>query len=527
MAFNATTLLSVLLAATAQLHALPQGEDHGTAPAPLPLLSGNNATDWPQFRVSGPASRDDVGCAAARFACPAPQSSGPPLGPVLPHGTQRRARLPPPAQVIRDLETLWEVPDQVGGVLLVAHGCSHQAGDFWPASQRCPGCLGLPEEMAIRATALRRGYAVIAVSSYNRSSGCWHNTQASRSEDLQVGRGPGGGGRRAGTLWAPPCRGPAALADAAAGLDCAHPPAPPPLQRLPDIVREVVREEGLEGLPLFLFGASSGGGIVLRLAAIMAEVQVRAWVAAGAWGGGWGRPQHRSPLLCAGGRSEGGRPLPRTTCRVCAAIPTPAASRHLAWRAGRGGAGGALPPRPDGGGPGLAPLPAGGGGAHGGAGPGVGGAGGGDDGLLQVLCGCGLRRTLAPAWQWQHAPGGHSIKTACPAPAAPSLFGPQRRRYVRAVLHRPRAPAAWRRSVGIPAAEIRIDPQPITPQFLQRAPQIDRATAEAMVEALDGEGLLDEVRPRAAATTLPAPPAPARLPVPARMASGAEHGCCC
>ncbi|EFN58741.1 hypothetical protein CHLNCDRAFT_140437 [Chlorella variabilis] len=277
MAFNATTLLSVLLAATAQLHALPQGEDHGTAPAPLPLLSGNNATDWPQFRV------------------------------------------------IRDLETLWEVPDQVGGVLLVAHGCSHQAGDFWPASQRCPGCLGLPEEMAIRATALRRGYAVIAVSSYNRSSGCWHNTQASRSEDLQ---------------------------------------------RLPDIVREVVREEGLEGLPLFLFGASSGGGIVLRLAAIMAEVQgVAAQVVP------------FRPDLMEGG--QGWRRFP------------PVVVAHMAAR--------------------------------------------------------------DPVWAAQVA----------------ETMG-------------------YCRSVGIPAAEIRIDPQPITPQFLQRAPQIDRATAEAMVEALDGEGLLDE-----------------------------------
>ena len=89
-------------------------------------------------------------------------------------------------QTIRDLETLWEVPSNPKGVLFVAHGCNHQAGDFWPASPRCLGCLGLPEEGVVRAAALQRGYAVIAVSSYNRTSKCWHNTDDSRSDDLQV-----------------------------------------------------------------------------------------------------------------------------------------------------------------------------------------------------------------------------------------------------------------------------------------------------------------------------------------------------
>lgn len=87
---------------------------------------------------------------------------------------------------MHDLETLWEVPRKPKGVLFVAHGCSHQGSDFWPASQRCKHCLGLPEEMGVRAAALKRGYAVVAVTSYNRDSRCWHNTQAKRSEDLKV-----------------------------------------------------------------------------------------------------------------------------------------------------------------------------------------------------------------------------------------------------------------------------------------------------------------------------------------------------
>jgi hypothetical protein len=52
-----------------------------------------------------------------------------------------------------------------------------------------------------------------------------------------------------------------------------------------------------------------------------------------------------------------------------------------------------------------------------------------------------------------------------------------------------------RREAGIPAAEIRVDPRPVTPQFLQRSPLIGREMAEGVVAALQGEGLLDEVGP--------------------------------
>lgn len=42
---------------------------------------------------------------------------------------------------------------------------------------------------------------------------------------------------------------------------------------MPGILREVLAAEGLQQLPLFALGASSGGSLVLRLAAIMGEVQ--------------------------------------------------------------------------------------------------------------------------------------------------------------------------------------------------------------------------------------------------------------
>ena len=48
------------------------------------------------------------------------------------------------------------------------------------------------------------------------------------------------------------------------------------LQRVPGILKQVIAEERLGQLPLFAFGASSGGGFVLRLAQAMPEVQVRA-----------------------------------------------------------------------------------------------------------------------------------------------------------------------------------------------------------------------------------------------------------
>ncbi|KAL4426995.1 hypothetical protein ABPG77_009556 [Micractinium sp. CCAP 211/92] len=134
----------------------------------------------------------------------------------------------PKRRVIKDLETLWEVPHQPRGVLFVAHGCSHSGSDWWPPSQRCQHCLGLPEEMIVRRAAVERGYAVIAVSSFDRETKCWHNTAASRSEDLQ---------------------------------------------RVPDILRAVMKEEGLSELPLLSFGASSGGSFALRVGALMPEVK--------------------------------------------------------------------------------------------------------------------------------------------------------------------------------------------------------------------------------------------------------------
>ena len=81
------------------------------------------------------------------------------------------------------------MPPSPMGVLFVAHGCSHAGSDFWPKTGRCVHCLGLPEEVRVREAALRRGYAVVAASSFDRETKCWQNRGADKSEDLKVGGG--------------------------------------------------------------------------------------------------------------------------------------------------------------------------------------------------------------------------------------------------------------------------------------------------------------------------------------------------
>jgi len=63
----------------------------------------------------------------------------------------------------------------VKGIVLLLHGCSHNALKFYsPSIAACQSCIGLSEEMRIASLAMRRGYATIAVSSTERSRGCWN-----------------------------------------------------------------------------------------------------------------------------------------------------------------------------------------------------------------------------------------------------------------------------------------------------------------------------------------------------------------
>ncbi|KAG1674120.1 hypothetical protein FOA52_015750 [Chlamydomonas sp. UWO 241] len=131
----------------------------------------------------------------------------------------------PKYELIAGAEVVWEKPSNPKGVLFVAHGCNHGAVDFWHSSRDCPSCTGLPEEMNITRAALSRGYAVVAISSQDRTdSRCWSLPgMESDMGDIDV--------------------------------------VQKALQRL-------LKRERLANLPLYAFGASSGGGFVLALAAV-------------------------------------------------------------------------------------------------------------------------------------------------------------------------------------------------------------------------------------------------------------------
>ena len=118
-------------------------------------------------------------------------------------------------------EVMWELPNSTPhSALFLAHGCNHQGTDFWSASSACPRCLGLPEEVRITKAALAAGFAVVAITSADRSSGCW---------DFEV---DGPVVKESIAVWK-------AVADLPASL------------------------------PLVAFGASSGGAFVLQLPTLL------------------------------------------------------------------------------------------------------------------------------------------------------------------------------------------------------------------------------------------------------------------
>ena len=80
-----------------------------------------------------------------------------------------------------EIEVVYQAPASTPrGVLLILHGCSHRATDAWPKSDACPECTGLPIETRVVASALARNWAVAAVTSHNRRSGCWSQRDVDR-----------------------------------------------------------------------------------------------------------------------------------------------------------------------------------------------------------------------------------------------------------------------------------------------------------------------------------------------------------
>ena len=81
----------------------------------------------------------------------------------------------------RAVPYLYRVPKLSTGpraLCLLIHGCAHDALDWFPKSENCPECRGLPVEVQLSHLAYEQNMAVLAISS---AHGCWQrNPDASR-----------------------------------------------------------------------------------------------------------------------------------------------------------------------------------------------------------------------------------------------------------------------------------------------------------------------------------------------------------
>eukprot|EP00928_Gymnodinium_smaydae_P090080 TRINITY_DN73938_c0_g1_i1.p1 TRINITY_DN73938_c0_g1~~TRINITY_DN73938_c0_g1_i1.p1 ORF type:complete len:393 (+),score=32.03 TRINITY_DN73938_c0_g1_i1:38-1180(+) len=86
----------------------------------------------------------------------------------------------------REIETVWQRPHgAVKGILFFAHDCGHQSTDLFTnkghdgwmlegcTTSNFNDCLGLPEHVAFRQSARRKGYLVMAVSGGRGRQDCW------------------------------------------------------------------------------------------------------------------------------------------------------------------------------------------------------------------------------------------------------------------------------------------------------------------------------------------------------------------
>jgi hypothetical protein len=82
---------------------------------------------------------------------------------------------------IDGIQVLWTAPisnKPPCGILLVCHGCSHSGTDFFQCEDDEQGCLGLPEELAVVQIALDHfNLVVVALSSQHREHKCWSTEQ--------------------------------------------------------------------------------------------------------------------------------------------------------------------------------------------------------------------------------------------------------------------------------------------------------------------------------------------------------------
>lgn len=83
------------------------------------------------------------------------------------------------------IEAVYALPnpaDDIKGIVLLLHACTHNAFKFFAPSNSCQPCVGLTEEMRIVRLVISREYAALAVTCNNKQSGCWADTDIPRLE---------------------------------------------------------------------------------------------------------------------------------------------------------------------------------------------------------------------------------------------------------------------------------------------------------------------------------------------------------
>eukprot|EP00887_Chlorella_sp_A99_P004278 scaffold15.g4278.t1 len=131
-------------------------------------------------------------------------------------GSDGTLALVPTREVMYGHDVFYQMPTDPIGTVAFFHGCG---GDFWPPSSKCPAstCRGLPEEIAHTKQALARGYAVIAISSADRTPGSMCFSWSADADDVA------------------------------------------------SILHQFTSDMGLASLPLYVVGVSSGGAFALKI----------------------------------------------------------------------------------------------------------------------------------------------------------------------------------------------------------------------------------------------------------------------
>ena len=174
------------------------------------------------------------------------------------------------------------------GVLFLAHGCNHRATDFWPQSSTCGSCVGLPEEVRITQDALDAGDAdsLSIQTRAGRPLHCLCSLAAVPSRQPPVAAVP----RLAGLAVV-------AISSSDEFSRCWHFDADGPTVKR--ALAQFVAAHGLAHLPLSALGASSGGAFVLQLPQLVhlhaVVSQIMAIPPAMLGGGGGGRAERPFP----------------------------------------------------------------------------------------------------------------------------------------------------------------------------------------------------------------------------------------